>query len=80
MYWNSSPRYQVEVTGTPPLCLKIGWVAFKVEQQPLMSSFEQLEIGGTRTICQWQEMYCFEGCYEALWEYHCQGQEIASRG
>ena len=24
VYWNSSPRYQAEVTGTPPLCLEIG--------------------------------------------------------
>ena len=24
VYWNSSPRYQVKVTCTPPLCFEIG--------------------------------------------------------
>ena len=52
VFLNSSPRYQVEVTCTPPLCLEIGWVGFKLKQQLLMSLFGHSEIRGTRTVCQ----------------------------
>ena len=34
------------------LCLEIGWVGFKLKQQPLMSLFGHSEIRGTRTVCQ----------------------------
>ena len=46
VFLNSSPRYQVEVTCTPPLCLEIGWVGFKLKQQPLMSLFGHSEAQG----------------------------------
>ena len=39
VFSNSSPRYQVEVTCTPPLCLEIGWVGFRLEQQPSIILF-----------------------------------------
>ena len=79
VYWSSSQRYHVEVICTPPPCLVIGWVGFRVKQQPLMSSSGHSETG-TRTACLWHKMCCLEGCYQALWGYHHQGQEIASRG
>ena len=59
VYLNSSQRYQVEVTCTPPLCFRVGWGGFRVEQQPLMNSFGHSEIEDTRTACQLHEMCCF---------------------
>ena len=52
VFSNSSPRYQVEVTCTPPLCLMIGWVGFTLKQQPSMCLFWHSEIRGKRTVCQ----------------------------
>ena len=51
VFLNSSPRYQVEVTCTPPMCLEIGWFGFKLKQQPSMSLFGHSKIRGTRTVC-----------------------------
>ena len=79
VYWNSSQRYQVRVTCTPPLCFELGWPGFRVKQQPLMSSSGHSGIGDTRTAYQWHEMCCFKGFYQAPQGYHHQEQEIISR-
>ena len=80
VYWNSSQRYQVEITCTPPLCFRVSWGGFRVKQQPLMNSFGHLGIEETWTACQWHDMCCFEGFCLAQWGYHHQGQEIILRG
>ena len=63
---------------TPVFWGRLGWI------QSQATAFNEFiwafGIEDTRTACQWHEMCYFKAFSQEQWGYHCQRQEIISRG